>query len=74
MKNLKKEIVDNDEILKNINEIIEEDKTIKVLKKDYLNKIKNLGEALLNCMGENDLKISKTEFSNRWKFLTRKLA
>ena len=43
--NLKKEIVDNDEILEIVNKIVEDDKTIKDLKKDYPDKIKNLEEA-----------------------------
>ena len=46
LKKLKSEIVDNDEILDIVNEILEEDKTIKDLKKDYPDKIKNLEEAL----------------------------
>ena len=33
-----------------------------------------LEEALLNYMGENDLKILKTEFPDKWKYLTTKLA
>ena len=74
LKNLKKEIVDNDKILNNIDEIIEEDRTFKDLKKDYPEKIKNLEEALLDYMGENDLKILKTGFPNKWKFLSKKLA
>ena len=74
MKNLKEEIVDNDEILNIIDEIIEDDKTIKDLKKDYPNEIKNLEEALLNYMGEKDLKILKTRFLDKWKYLTKKLA
>ena len=74
LKNLKKEIVDNDEILNIIDEIIEEDRTIKDLKKDYPEEIKNLEEALLDYMGENDLKILKTGFPDKWKFLTKKLA
>ena len=57
LKDLKEEIVDIDEILIIVNEIVEEDKTVKDLKKDYPDKIKNLEEALLNYMGENDLKI-----------------
>ena len=73
LKNLKSEIVDNDELLNIVNEIVEEDKTIKDLKKDYPDKIKNL-EALLNYMGENDLKILKTGFPDGWKYLTKKLA
>ena len=71
---LRTEIVDNDEILKIIYEIIEEDKTIKDLKKDYPIEIKNLEEALLNYMGENDLKILKRGFPDNWKYITEKLA
>ena len=73
LKNLKEEIVDNDEILNIINEIID-DKTIKDLKKDYPEEIDNLEEALLNYMGENNLKILKTGFPDKWKYLTKKLA
>ena len=73
LKNLKEEIVDNDEILNNNNEIID-DKTIKDLKKDYPEEIKNLEEALLNYMGENDLKNLKTGFPDKWKYLTKNLA
>ena len=74
LKKLKDEIVENDEILNIINEIIEDDRTIKDLKKNYPDEIKNLEEALLNYMGENDLKILKTGFPDKWKYLTKKLA
>ena len=74
LKNLKEEIVDNEEILNIFNNITEEYRTIKDLKKDYPNEIKNLKEALLDYMGENDLKISKTGFPDKWKYLTKKLA
>ena len=74
MKALKEEIVDNDEILNIVDEIEEDDKTIKDLKKDYPEKIKNLQEALLNYIGENDLKILKTRFPDKWKVITKKLA
>ena len=47
MKDLKEEIGDNDEILTFVNEIVEEDKTIKDLKKHYPDENKNLEEALL---------------------------
>ena len=57
-----------------VNKIVEEDKTIKDLKKDYPNEIKNLEEAPLDYMGENDLKILKTGFSDKWKYLTKKPA
>ena len=74
LKNLKKEIVDNDEILDIVNKIVEDDKAIEDLKKDYPDEIKNLEEALLNYMGENDLKSLKTRFPDKWKYLTKKLA
>ena len=74
LKDLKEEIDDNDEILNIVNETVEEDKTIEDLKKDYPDKIKNLEEAILDYMGENDLKILETEFPDKWKFLTKKLA
>ena len=41
LKNLRNEIVDND-ILNIVNKIVEEDKTIKDLKKDYPDKIKKI--------------------------------
>ena len=73
LKNLKKEIVDNEEILNIVNKIVE-DGTIKDLKKDYPDEINKLEEALLDYMGENDLKILKTRFPYKWKYLTKKLA
>ena len=73
LKDLKEEIVDNDEILNIVNEIVEEDKIIKDLKKDYPDKIKNLEEALLNYLGENDFKSLKTGFPDKWNFLAKKL-
>ena len=72
LKNLKEEIVDNEEILDIVNKIAEEDKTIDDLKKDYPKEIKNLEEALLDYMGENDHKILKTGFPDKWKYLTKK--
>ena len=74
MKNLKKEIVNNDEILNIVNEIIEEDKTIKDLKRDYPDIFNELEEALLNYLGEKDHKILKAGFPDKLKFLTKKLA
>ena len=74
LKDFKKEIIDNDEILDIVNKIKEEDRTIKNLEKDYLKEIKELEEALLNYMGENDLKILKTGFPDKRKYLTKKLA
>ena len=74
LKSLKKEIIENDEIMDIVNKIVEDDRTIKDLKKDYPEEIKNLEEALLNYMGENDLKILRTGFPGKWKYLTKKLA
>ena len=74
LKNLKEEIVDNDETLDNVNKIVEDDRTIEGLKKDYPNEIKILEEALLNYIGGKDLKVLKTELPDKWKFLTKKLA
>ena len=73
LKNLKNETVDNDEILDIVNEIIE-DRTIENLKKGHPDKIKILEEALLNYIGENDLKVLNIEFPDKWKYLTKKLA
>ena len=47
---------------------------LKFLKKYYPEEIENLEEALINYMGENDLKNLKTGFPNMWKYLTKKLA
>ena len=45
LRNLKDEIIDNDEILNFVNEIGEEDKTINGLKKDYPDQIEKIEEA-----------------------------
>ena len=90
LKDLKEEIFDNDEILDIVNKIEEEDlrkkyldenrnleeedRTIKDLKKNYPDEINKLEEALLNYMGENDLKILKTGFPDKWRYLSKKLA
>ena len=81
LKDFEEELVNNDEILNIIDEIkmlITENKyendSIKDLKKDYPDEIKNLEEALLDYMGQNDFKILKTEFPDKWKYLTKKLA
>ena len=57
-----------------IENLEEDDRTIKNLKKYYPEEIENLEEALLNYICENDLKILKTGFPDMWKFLTKKLA
>ena len=66
--------VDNDEILNFVNEtkmLITDYKykndSIKDLKKDYPDEISKFEEALLDYMGENDLKILKTGFPDKWK-------
>ena len=81
LKHFEEEIVDNDEILNIVIEIkflIQEDKykksSIKNLKKDYPDTIEELDEALLDYVGENYLNILKTGSSDKWKFLTKKLA
>ena len=73
LKNLKEGIVDNNEILDNVDKIVEDDRSLEDLRKDYPEEIKNLEEALLNYMGENDLKFLKTGFPDKWKNLTKKL-
>ena len=74
MKNLKKEIVDNDEILNIVNKMVEDDRTINDLKKYYPEEIENLEEAIFNYIVEHDLKILKRGFPDKWKYLTKKLA
>ena len=73
LRNLKKEIVDNDEILIIVNETREDDRTTDYLMKDSPDKIEKLGDAVPNYMGENDLKILKPEVPDKWKNLTKKL-
>ena len=44
-----------------------------MFRKNYPNKIIELQDFLLNYIGENDLKILKTDFlDKRWKYLTKK--
>ena len=80
MKHLKEEIVDNDEItniVKEIELLIKEDRYNNDSIKDFKKKIFQikLEEALINYMGENDLRILKTEFpDNNCKYLTKKSA
>ena len=64
-KTLKEEIVENDEILNIVDEIVEDDETFKDLKNDYPDKIRNLEEAILKYMGENDLKLLKNGISRQ---------
>ena len=81
LEDFEEEFVDNDEILNNVDEIkmlFTEHKyknvSIKVFKKEFPDKIKELEEALLDYMGENDVEILKTGFPDKWKYLTKKLA
>ena len=81
MKDLEEEIFDKDETLKIVIDIEIINKgdrfkndSNKVLKKDFPDKTEKLKEALLNYMGENYLKILKTEIPDKWKIFTKKLA
>ena len=74
------EVIGDDKILKIINELenlmdkTKRNQSISTLKKKYPDKINELEEALLDYMGEHDLKVLKTEFPYKWKYLTKKLA
>ena len=81
LKTFKDEIVDNDgklNIIKEIKTINKEDRynidSFKVLIKHYPIEIIKLEEALNENIGENDLKILKTDFPDKWKYLTNQLA
>ena len=74
MKILKEEILDNDEILNVVNETEEKDRAIKDIKKDHPKEITKLKEAFFDYMGENDLKLLKQEFPDKWNYLTENLA
>ena len=74
LKNLKEKYVDNDHIFNTVTDLEEYNRTIEDLKKDYPDKIIELEEALLEYMGENDLKNLKTGFPDKWNYLTKKLA
>ena len=67
-------VYNSNKTLKDFEEDKYENDSIKDLKKDYPDEIKILEEALLDYMGENDLKILKTGFPDKWKYLTKKLA
>ena len=80
LKNLKKEVIGDDKILNIINELenlidkTKRNQSISTLKKKYPDKINELEEVLLDYMSEHDLKILKTEFTDKWKYLFEKLA
>ena len=69
LKKLKKEILRDDNILKIMNEVEkllgknENNRSIENIKKNYPDKFIELEQALLDYMGENDLKIIKTGIS-----------
>ena len=70
--NRSNEFVGIDEILKVVNELEENDRTIKDIKKilDETEKVKN---HFNNYISELDLKYSRTEFPNKWKHLSKEL-
>ena len=80
LENLKKEVIGDDKILNIFNELenlidkTKRNQSISTLKKKYPDKINELEEALLNYIGEHDLKMLKTEFPDKWKCLSNKLA
>ena len=72
LQDFEEEIVDNDEILNIVNEtkmLITERKykndSVKDLMRDYPDEMEKLEEALLNYMGENDLKLLNTELPDK---------
>ena len=78
---MKEETDDNDEILNIVIEIKilnNEDRynneSFRDLKKNYPDETEKLEEAILNYMTEDDLKLLKIEFPDKWKYLTKKLA
>ena len=82
MRDLERETVDNGEILNLGNEtkiLFKEDKykndSVEELEEAHPDRIGKFEEAFFNYIGENDLKILKTDFpDNKWKYLTKKLA
>ena len=74
---MKREVVGDYNIVNIVDEIEkllskgENNKTIEKLKKNYPNEIEKLEEALNNYMGENDLKILKTECPDKCKYLIK---
>ena len=77
---MNKEVIGDDRILNIINELenmidkTKRNKSISDIKKKYPIKINELEEAFLDYIGENDLKILKTEYPDKWMYLTKKLA
>ena len=78
LENLKKEIDGNGNniliIVSEIETLTNEDRTIKDLKKDFPEQIEELEEASYNYIAEIDLEFFKTEFPDKWKYFSKKLA
>ena len=85
LKNFKDEIFDSDELMNIVNKIEEnfseeifnldeDNRTIVKLKEYYPEEIETLEKVFLDYIGENDLKILKDGFPDKWKYLTKKLA
>ena len=77
LRNLKSETVGDVNTVNIINEIeisTNEDRTIQDIKKDFSCEIEKLEEVLQNYISENDPKIVKTEFPDKWNYLNEKLA
>ena len=77
---MKKEVFGDDKILNIIIELenlidkTKRNQSISTLEKKYPDKINELEKAFINYMGGHDLKILKTEFPDKWKYITKKLA
>ena len=77
---MRKEVIGDDKILNIISELenmidkTKRNQSINTLKKKYPDKINELEETFLDYIGENDLKILKTEFPDKWRYLSKKLA
>ena len=80
LENLNKGVFGDDKILNIINELEnmtdknKRNKSISDFKKKHPDKIIELEEAFLDFIGENDLKILKTEFPDKWRYLTKTIA
>ena len=74
---MKIETVGDDNILnivKEIETLISEDRTIEDYKRDFPDENDRLEEVLNNYISDNDLKRLKTEFPDEWNYLNKKLA
>ena len=69
LKNLKEEIVGNDDIIKIVNETGEEDGTINDLEKNYPDEFGKLEKGINSQKSGNDLKNLKSEFPDKVKYL-----